>query len=99
MRYLDDARMHLRPGDILTLEIEVDPSYDPSTYEIRWTSVKQWAADPTDQPKVVVPIENRHVGQSFFVQCNITAKRDWHIMGIGADDFLFLVFRVLPPKA
>jgi hypothetical protein len=91
--------MHLHPGDILTLEIEVDPSYDPASYEIRWTSTKPWSNQADMSRKVVIPITNRQVGQQFSIQCRITSHRDWHRMDMGADDFLLLYYRVLPPVA
>lgn len=91
--------MYLRPGDVLTIEIEVDPSYDPSSYGIQWTSTKPWGIEPETGAKVVIPISNRQVGQQFDVQCVITANREWHRMNMGAEDFLMLYYKVLPPVA
>lgn len=38
-------KVSLRPGDVLVLEVEIDPSFDPTTYNIRWASVKPMSAD------------------------------------------------------
>lgn len=95
--FLNDNDLHLRPGDVLTLEVEVDPSYDPATYSIRWSSTKPWSDQPQDTCRVVVPITNLQVGQQFDVMCYVTANRDWHRMGMGVDDFLHVCYRVLPP--
>ena len=97
--FMDVPEMHLRPGDILTLDIEIDPSYDPATYGISWSSTKPWSNDPQSERRVVIPITNRQVGQQFDIQCRITSNRDWHRMSMGADDFLMLGYKVLPPAA
>ncbi|MEN4952822.1 hypothetical protein [Stenotrophomonas sp. TWI819] len=95
--FLEDSELHLRPGDVLTLEVEVDPSYDPTSYNIIWSSTKAWSDQPQTECKVVIPITNRQVGQQFNVMCTVTANREWHRMGMDADDFLLLYYRVLPP--
>lgn len=97
--FLDWPEMHLRPGDLLTVEIEVDPSYDSSSYSILWASTKPWYAEPQTGTKVLIPISNRQVGQQFDVQCRITANREWHRMSMGVEDFLMLYYKVLPPVA
>lgn len=98
LSYLDQPNHHLRPGDTLTIELEIDPAYDAESYDIKWASTKQLDA-PVDGSKVVITIQERHVGQSFDVQCRITTKRGWHRMQMGSDDFLLAYFKVLPPLA
>ncbi len=95
--FQDDRSLDLRPGDVLTLEVEVDPSYDPATYSLRWSSTKPWSNQPQTACKVVIPITNLQVGQQFDVMCSVTSSRDWHRMAMGVDDFLMLYYRVLPP--
>ncbi|MBH2003041.1 MAG: hypothetical protein I8H98_12390 [Moraxellaceae bacterium] len=97
LMFLDQPQMHLRPGDTLTLELEVDPAYDPNSYSIMWTSTKPWQNAPATGAKVVIPVSNKQVGQQFEVQCRITTNRDWHRMHMGADDFLIMYYKVLPP--
>lgn len=97
MGFTESPEMHLRPGDILTLEIEVDPSYDPSSYQIQWSSTRFWSDKPAIGRKVVVPITNRQVGQQFSIHCSVTANREWHRMSMGVDDFLLIYYKVLPP--
>ena len=89
--------MHLRPGDTLTLELEIDPAFDRAAYTILWNSTKPWSAEPVEGTRVVIPISNKQVAQQFDVQCRITTNRDWHRMHMGADDFLLLYYKVLPP--
>ncbi len=97
--FFDKSHMYLRPGDTLTLEVEVDPAFDPSTYTVTWTSTKKWCSAPVHGTKAVIPITNKQVGQQFDVQCRVTTTKDWHRMQMGADDFLMMYYKVLPPIA
>ena len=99
LNFFDKPHMHLRPGDSLTLEIEVDPAFDPSTYTVMWASTKAWYSTPVTGIKAVIPITNKQVGQQFDIQCRITTTRDWHRMQMGTDDFLMMHYKVLPPIA
>lgn len=93
--YLAD-RVSLRPGDVLTLELEIDPSFDPDTYDIRWASVKPLSADRIDSHRIVINVTNSMVGQQWTLQCYITTRSSWHRIELGADDFLILNYRILP---
>lgn len=99
LMFFDKPDMYLRPGDTLTLELEVDPAYDPNSYSVTWTSTKPWSSAPLVSAKAVIPITNKQVGQQFEVQCRITTNREWHRMHMGADDFLMMCYKVLPPIA
>ncbi|WP_214510540.1 hypothetical protein [Pseudomonas brassicacearum] len=80
--YTGTAAHSLRPGDILTLEIEVDPAYESGSYTIAWSSTKQLNG-VLDKPKLVLTICEPHVGEKFDVQCRIKSNRGWHRMGNG----------------
>lgn len=95
--FAQDRQYDLRPGDILTIEIEVDPAFDPASYTIRWASTRQLESIATDQPKIVIPITNKFVAAQWDLQCSVTSDEDWHRMSQGSDDFLFLAYKVLPP--
>lgn len=99
LSFLDKPNMHLRPGDTLVVELEIDPAFDPSTYKLAWGSTKAWDSTPITTTKVVIPVTNKQVGQQFDVQCRVTTARDWHRMHMGVDDFLMLQYKVLPPLA
>jgi hypothetical protein len=96
MQFTGRDEFFLRPGDTLSVEIEVDPTFDPSEYRIHWSSAKGIDGVPQGQ-KIILPITNRHVAQSFDLQCRVTTNRDWHRLHMGADDFLILYYKVLPP--
>ena len=95
--FSDKTHMFLRPGDTLSIEVEVDPAFDAETYTLKWTSTKSWSTSPVSDTKAVIPITNKQVGQLFDVQCRLTSNKDWHRMNMGADDFLMLCYKVLPP--
>ncbi|WP_145681116.1 hypothetical protein [Azospirillum brasilense] len=97
LSFYDNPQNSLRPGDNLTIEVEVDPSFSPDDYAISWASTK--TIPNCNRPVLHLKIENKHVGQRFDIQCRITAKRDWHRMAMGADDFLIMYYKVLPPIA
>lgn len=99
LSFVDKPHMHLRPGDMLILELEVDPAFDSSMYSVIWASTKAWYTAPVVDTKAVIPITNKQVGQQFNVQCRVTTTRDWHRMQMGADDFLLMHYKVLPPIA
>jgi len=83
----------LRPGETLVAEIEIDQSYDPSSYDVSW-----WSSYTGDMQGTTATfkIENRHVGEIFNFQFSVVSKRDWHRQS-GVDDRLLVAYRVLPP--
>lgn len=95
--FLDQPQYFLRPGDTLTLELEIDPTFALDTYKLTWASAKGLGSPSPTGSRVVIPITNKHVGQQFDVQCRLTTTNDWHRMHMGADDFLMLYYKVLPP--
>lgn len=95
--FFDQPQYFLRPGDTLVIELEVDPSFGPDTYTLSWASVKGVGSPAPPGPRIVIPITNKHVGQQFDIQCRLTTKNEWHRMHMGADDFLMLCYKVLPP--
>lgn len=97
LNLVGEPQMHLRPGDVLTIELEIDPSFDPSSYGVTWASTKPWCSSPVTGTKAVIPIMNKQVGQRFDIQCSVRTTRDWHRLQEGVDDFLILVYQVLPP--
>lgn len=89
-----DPTKHLRVGEILSMQVEIDPSFDPQGYEVRWELLG--SGQSLIGSKVTVEITTRHVNERFEVQCYVTSKKDWHRFG-GWDDFIAVTFKVLPP--
>ena len=95
--YYNEPQYDLRPGDILTLEVEVDPNFNPDEYTVTWGSGKGFSASIPNGTKAVINITDEQVAQQFDVQCRIATNKKWHRMHMGADDFMLVYFRVLPP--
>jgi len=93
----DDSRYFLRPGDILTVEVEVDPAFEPNAYTISWWSTPALHQEISNSPKLAINITARHVAYSFSVHCSIKSEREWHRMSSQKDDDLILYYKVLPP--
>jgi hypothetical protein len=84
---------NLYPGDTLVAEVEVDPSFRVSEYDVAW-HVFRGESGSGSVARVVV--QNKHVGEQFELRFRVTSKRDWHRF-FGCDDGLGLIYRVLPP--
>jgi hypothetical protein len=97
-QFFDDPKYHLRVGDVLTLEVEVDPSFPEEEYTIKWGSAKGFSTPIPDGRKAVIQITEKQVALHFDVQCRVTSNKGWHRMHSGADDFMFFQYKVLPPK-
>ncbi len=92
-----DPKYYLRPGDKLTLEVEVDPSFSDDEYQINWSSAQHVGEPMPNGRKVVIEITERQVARQYLVMCNITSNKKWHRMCTGVDDRLGYFIRVLPP--
>jgi len=90
---IDQSDAFLRPGDILTLEVEVDASFSTDQFVITWSG--GGIANQTGE-KVAIHIENKHVSENFQINCTITSNKDWHRFNTH-DDRLIVMFKVLPP--
>lgn len=85
----------LFPGEVLTLELDVDPSFDPSTYSVTWW-VKTRPQDKGNGRKAVIPIAEAHIGQRMEIQFKLVTTNSWHRDSSGVDDTIDLYYRVLP---
>lgn len=92
----NDSRFNLRPGDILTLEIEIDPAFSPDTYTLRWDVPYQQSALQHDKTRLVIPITVAHVNELMWVCCTLVTNLQWHRHG-RHDDQMQIGYRVLPP--
>ena len=83
----------LHPGDALVAEIEIDPSFRESDYDVEWNV---FGNENGSGPVARITIQNRHVGKQFELRFRVISKLDWHRF-FGCDDGLGLTYRVLPP--
>jgi hypothetical protein len=89
---------YLRPGDTLTIEVEVDPAFDKDEYIIRWQTVSKLPEKIPNGSKVIIHITPKQVAERFSVICTVVTNKEWHRMNEGMDDRLFLNYKVLPPR-
>lgn len=89
----NDDKAALRPGDKLSLEVEVDPSFDPASYEICWLVPQRGKLSGR---RLVLTIEETDVMAKFQINCRVIAKRPWHKFP-GYDDEVKIRYKVLPP--
>jgi hypothetical protein len=93
--YSNDQSAHLRCGDTISIEVDVDPAFDPKEYEIRWQVVKAGGPQMTG-PKFSLLLTEPYVSTRFCVVCRVTSNKSWHKIG-EFDDQIDIVYRVLPP--
>ena len=91
-----DPKNYLRPGDRLGIEVEIDPSFDTSSYTIEWDINGNTISKYTNNTKISLEIEVKHVRIYFSVACSIISNKIWHKHGI-CDDKIDLLYKVLPP--
>ena len=82
-----------RPGDKLTIEVEVDPSFPADTYNIEWQL--DLFRSQRFGPKITIEFEDEHIGGNFSIQVFLIANSDWHRYRT-YDDNILLDYRVIP---
>jgi len=88
----------LWPGDVLTVEIEVDSAFDPTDYAISWTCFGVSLQPIASGRKAIIAITTAHVALRMYIQCYIRTKNEWHRMVAGLDDKLEVCYKVRPPR-
>jgi Swt1-like HEPN len=86
----------LYPGSRLTIEVEVDPTFDRSSYRLEWSCFSIGYRDVSDTNRFTINIDNSHVQENFRLTCMVISKQDWHRYGY-CDDSFTIVYKVLPP--
>jgi hypothetical protein len=94
--YSGEHASHLRPGDTLTIEIEVDPSFLDEGFMVKWSSFASEFQRDERLVKLVLPIENKHVGRELPIDIQIISHQGWHRHQL-FDDLWRVIYRVLPP--
>lgn len=91
-----DYKNDLRPGDTLGVEIEIDPSFEPSSYTIEWRINGHNINEYNNKTKISLDIEAKHTTTVFCVGCYIISNKIWHKHG-NWDDDIEIFYKVLPP--
>lgn len=87
----------LRPGDVLTIEVEIDPAFEATGYSLSWKVMRGSNNPESTTNKLVLPIDVSHVCEQLTIYCKLRTKNEWHQLSNGQDDQLLLSYRVLPP--
>ncbi len=95
LNFINDEKYYLRPEDVYSIELEIDPSFERDTYRLKWFVGSQIIE--SDSNRLVVELENKHVSEDFYIACWIITKNDWHRYSVGYDDEIVINLRVFPP--
>jgi hypothetical protein len=93
---LNNHESLLRPGDILSVEVEIDPTFTEDQYAIQWHVQDRVRSIDDSKNRFDIKILDSHVGERFVIECYVTSNKTWHRYGLN-DDRLMLFYRVLPP--
>jgi hypothetical protein len=84
----------LMPGQMVVVEVEVDPTFPSDTYSIAWEINMNQSGFGSI---LKLPLEMRHVGEKLEISITVKSNRPWHRFQ-NFDDFLVLEYCVLPPQ-
>jgi len=94
--YSNDSASFLRCGDNISIEVEVDPSFDVSEYNIRWTIANIGGGPNFVGNKYTLHLAERYVSTRLCIVCWVASNKSWHRLG-SVDDQIDVAYRVLPP--
>lgn len=84
---------NFRPWDILSIEVFVDATFDPSDYKIQWKSnfkeISEWS-------KLELKITDEMINSYFMIDCFVISNKKWHRHWF-YDDSISFIYQVLPP--
>ncbi len=84
---------YLRPGDIVSIEVEVDPSYTDTKYKFRFGGTSQ---DYDYNNRLVYTIRKQDVQERKPIHCQVRSDKDWHKHS-HMDDQITIYYKILPP--
>ena len=89
----DVSLIVLRSGEKLSIEVEIDPSFSPSDYCIKWLYENQ--LNENDGPlgnRITIDILDCHVREDFTIYCQVISNKSWHRCG-DVDDCVSLTYK------
>lgn len=87
---------YLRSGEKYSVEIEVDSSFKPDEYDIKWRMSGKNTADFNNSKRLTVDLNLSDVGETTIITCTVTQRKDWHRFG-NHDSCVNVHLKVLPP--
>jgi len=81
----------------LGIEVEIDPSFNPSSYTIEWEDgERKIISEYKNDIKVSFKIEAKNISENFHVACIVISNKTWHKYS-DFDDRMDIQYKVLPP--
>ena len=81
-------------GEPFSIEVNIDPSFDNTTYSVKWLFNNQWY----DGNKLTVIPDVSAIRIDFTIYCHVTSnEHDWHRCG-DVDDSVAITYKVVPPR-
>jgi hypothetical protein len=80
--YSNNPSAYLRCNDTLSIEVDIDPSFDSSEYDIQWTIANLPGPVPhTTGRKFTLKLSERYVSTRLCAVCRVISKKNWHKIG------------------
>lgn len=83
-------------GDRYSINIEVDPSFEKSSYKIIWTNQNEEIKEFNNSEVFSITFRPQDTAENHFIYCRIISNQDWHKYG-QYDCEVTWHFTVLPP--
>ncbi len=83
-------------GDTYSVEVEIDSSFKPEEYYIKWRFNLHDTSEYNDKTKFVVSFSPSDVEEDTSISCTIISKKEWH-KHRSYDNRVIIGFSVLPP--
>jgi hypothetical protein len=96
--FTEKKECYLRPGDTLTIEAEVDPTFQESEYSILWRGGNTYERSVLQRgKKLLVVISELMVSARYPFRCDLTTNKTWHKHDT-FDDQVSVAYKILPPS-
>jgi hypothetical protein len=90
-----DTKNTLFPGDIISVEIEIDSSFKNDEYELVWKKNHEIIKEFSNKTKISIEILKKDIAENFFIECVINSKEEWHKHTF-YDQSVSLLYKILP---
>lgn len=85
----------VRCGDTYTVWIEVDSSFLPNEYDVKWRTDKD-LSENDNKFQLTYQFTTQDVSENMYIRCKIISHKEWH-KHQSYDSEIYLHFQVLPP--
>ncbi len=92
--YSNDPSGTLTVRDVVTLEIEVDPSFEEEGYTVTWSAGPVYVSQEKAN-KLTFEVTDAHVAQQSVISVRIKSKKPWHRFQ-SDDDVWNVIYKIIP---